>query len=87
MTKTYKREVALGLTGVYLSLFAHTLLFTPDPVLLTAKSTLMGVIALPVFLFLGAAYGMDWVNKQTTWGSTPYNEQDDYNAYENEYER
>ena len=51
--KTYKRETAwlLMLWCVYLSIFGSV--------------AALQAVVWPCFLFLGAAYGMDWASKQT----------------------
>ena len=51
--KTYKRETAwvLILWCIYLSIFGNV--------------ASLQVVVWPSFLFLGAAYGMDWASKQT----------------------
>lgn len=53
MTKTYKRETAWALIiwAIYISVFGSVEALT--------------VMIWPVFLFVGAAYGMDWASKQT----------------------
>ena len=52
--KTYKREVAVGLV-IWLIWLAEA-----------GNIAALTVVAWPVFLFLGAAYGMEWASKQTT---------------------
>ena len=51
--KTYKREVAVGLV-IWLIWLAEA-----------GNIAALTVVAWPVFLFLGAAYGMEWASKQT----------------------
>lgn len=60
--KTYKREVAAALlvfTGV-IAVWAATPEGDVNPALEVLK-----VIIWPVFLFAGAAWGMEWATKQT----------------------
>ena len=52
-SKTYKREVAVGLV-MWLIWLAEA-----------GNIAALTVVAWPVFLFLGAAYGMEWAAKQT----------------------
>lgn len=54
MKKTYKREVAkvLILWAIYISIWG--------------SAEVLSIMIWPVFLFVGAAYGMDWASKQTS---------------------
>ena len=63
--KTYKRETAwvLILWCIYLSIFGNI--------------AALQVVVWPSFLFLGAAYGMDWASKQTDLISEPNTVEDD----------
>lgn len=53
LKKTYKRETAwtLMMWCIYLSIFGNI--------------EALKIVVWPCFLFLGAAYGMDWASKQT----------------------
>ena len=70
MRKTYKREVAATIIGVVLIMALGTL-FSETADMLRARAGLVIGLALPAFGFLAAAYGMDWVGKQTQWGGDP----------------
>lgn len=71
MRKTFKREVAIaalaGLLG--LALYAMT---GDDPALVEARSGIVSALALPVFLFAMAAFGLDAAAKQLPAGARPF---------------
>lgn len=53
--KTYKREFATLMVLFIFSLAAMD------------KVEALSILATPVFLFTGMAFGMDWGSKQTEW--------------------
>ena len=70
MRKTLKRETAilLILALVCMSIFA---LVGDDPALVSARAGIVTALAIPILGFAAAAFGMDWVAKQTNIGGPP----------------
>lgn len=65
MMKTFKRETAWAAL-LYQASIAVYAMAGPTAEIIAARGVVAGVTALPVFLFAGAAFGMDWAKKQTT---------------------
>ncbi|MCC2096220.1 MAG: hypothetical protein KDJ29_04980, partial [Hyphomicrobiales bacterium] len=64
MRKTFKREAALASLVALFALAAYAMA-TNDPALVTARAAIVAALALPVFAFVAAAFGLDWAAKQT----------------------
>lgn len=64
---TYKRHAAVGLALFLMGLAVYAMQGT-DPALVNARAAIVNALAIPVFAFLAAAFGMDWIGKQTNWG-------------------
>ena len=56
-TKSWKREVSVGLFSVLVYFFNYTIR-TEDVALLEARMRVLDLIVYPIFLFAAAAYGM-----------------------------
>lgn len=67
MRKTLKRETSIVLVGVLMALSAYAMM-SDDPALVSARASIVGVLAIPILGFAAAAFGMDWMAKQTDWG-------------------
>lgn len=80
MRKTYKREVAVGLLTFLVGAAVYALI-PEDTALIEARAALVGTLAGPILAFAAAAFGMEWVSKQTEWGGSaavpppPYDEE------------
>lgn len=70
MKKTLKREVGVALL-VALSGLAIYAMLPDDPALVAARAAVVAALAIPFTGFAAAAYGMDWVTKQTDFGGPP----------------
>lgn len=70
LQKTFKREIALALICalIFLAVFA---MFGADAAVIAARASIVNALALPILAFAAAAFGMDWVAKQTNWGGPP----------------
>lgn len=64
--KTYKREVASLLVAVLIGLAIFAMMGT-TPEMVNARAAVLSMVALPFLTFAAAAFGMDWVAKQTEW--------------------
>lgn len=67
MRKTLKREAALFLIAALVA-FAGFAIWPGDPELIRARAAVVSALAIPILTFAAAAFGMDWVAKQTDWG-------------------
>lgn len=76
MEKTFKREMALVLIIVLVSLSIFAML-SNDPAIIAARGAIVSTIAFPFLAFAAAAFGMDWVSKQTNWGGEPFHYSND----------
>lgn len=70
MRKTLKREVGVALL-IALACLAVFAMVPSDPSLVTARAAVVAALAIPFTGFAAAAYGMDWMAKQTDWGGPP----------------
>ena len=68
--RTLKREVAIAIMLVVLVMAVWTVAGA-DAELVRARGALVIGLAVPAFAYLAAAYGMDWISKQTNWGGRP----------------
>lgn len=66
--KTYKRETAWGLLGAFWGAVGAIGAGIVPITHLPALSELLGVLGLPVHMFAGLAFGLDWGAKQGPYG-------------------
>lgn len=71
MSKTFKREIAIILIIVLVALAIFAML-SNDPAIIAARGAIVATVAFPFLAFAAAAFGMDWVSKQTNWGGDPF---------------
>ena len=70
MRKTLKREAAILLIVALICLAVYAMI-GDDPALVTARAGIVTALAIPILGFAAAAFGMDWVAKQTNIGGPP----------------
>lgn len=71
---TLKREFATFIMGWYLGIGTYLMVRVPVAQLAQdAGLQAWGALSIPVFGFAAAAYGTDWISKQTTIAGPPMN--------------
>ena len=68
--KTYKREIAASMLIALIAMAVFAMTGEHEGIIM-ARAGIVSALALPIMGFAAAAFGMDWVGKQTTWGGEP----------------
>ena len=73
--KTFKREIAIGLVAILAGLIAYAMSYVES---FTDARDLIEILITPILAFAAAAYGMDWMGKQSPWSNNDLPPTDDY---------
>lgn len=65
--RTFKREVAVACLVILFGITGYSI-FSDDPALVEARLQAVGMLAMPILLFVTAAFGLDAAAKQLNLG-------------------